>query len=194
MAERSDKPRFYTLAWGFYLMLALSGVVWIGWRGDLGWQLFLDLETWWRDLLAGALAAGGLLGLWTLARRYLESARRIEIHVAGLLGPIARDEVFALAVISSVAEEILFRGAVQGSWGWLWATALFAVLHTGPGREFRLWTLFALVAGLLFAGLTEWTGNLLAAIVAHGIVNGVNLRYIAQRATPVGQAPTSPQE
>jgi len=97
-----------------------------------------------------------------------------------MLGNIERDEVFALAVISGVGEEVFFRGGVQGSWGWLWATALFAVLHTGPGRAFRLWTFFALIAGLVSAGLTLWTGNLLAPIVAHAVVNGINLRYVSR--------------
>jgi len=177
----APRSRFYALAWLFYLLLALAGVVWVGWRGDLGWALFADPASWWRDLAAGLAAGGVLIALWALAVRRLAAARAVEGHVAGLLGEVHRDEIFALAVISSVAEEIFFRGGVQGQWGWPWATALFAVLHSGPGRSFRLWTLFALVAGLVFAGLTEWSGNLLAAIVAHGAVNGVNLRRLARR-------------
>jgi membrane protease YdiL (CAAX protease family) len=174
-------PRFYSLAWSFYLLLALAGILWIGWRGDLGWHTFADPAAWWRDLAAGVTSGGVLVGLWALAARTLAAAREVEDHIAGLLGRIERDEIFALALISGVAEELFFRGGVQGSWGWLWATALFAALHSGPGRAFRLWTLFALVAGVVFAGLTLWTGNLLAAIVAHGTVNGVNLHRLAKR-------------
>ena len=174
--------------------MALGGIVWLGLRGDLNRQLFLSFDTWWRDGLLGLAAAGILLGLWALGRRFLVAARRIEDHVTDLIGGIQRDEIFALAVISSVAEEIFFRGAVQGSWGWMWATSLFAVLHTGPGRHFRLWTLFALVAGLVFAGLTQYTGNLLAAVIAHGVVNGVNLRYIAQRNVSRGSAQPRTEE
>jgi membrane protease YdiL (CAAX protease family) len=116
----------------------------------------------------------------------------VERHIAGLLGDVAGDEIFALAVISGIAEEIFFRGAVQGSWGWLVATALFALLHTGPSRAFRLWTLFALVAGVLFAVLTLATGNLLAAIVAHAGVNGVNLRSVAKRRSALQSADHEP--
>jgi membrane protease YdiL (CAAX protease family) len=185
-------PRLYTIAWAFYLVLALAGIVWIGWRGDLGPELFVDSQTWARDLAAGALGAAALLGLWAAARRGLQAARRVERHIAGLLGDVAGDEIFALAVISGIAEEIFFRGAVQGSWGWLVATALFALLHTGPSRAFRLWTLFALVAGVLFAVLTLATGNLLAAIVAHAGVNGVNLRSVAKRRSALQSADHEP--
>ncbi|MEM8964692.1 MAG: CPBP family intramembrane glutamic endopeptidase, partial [Acidobacteriota bacterium] len=66
------------------------------------------------------------------------------------------------------------------SWGWLWATVIFAVLHTGPGRVFRLWMLYAAIAGLLLAGLMEWRGNLLAPVVAHVLVNAVNLVRLAR--------------
>jgi hypothetical protein len=59
---------------------------------------------------------------------------------------------------------------------------LFAVLHTGPGLSFRLWTAFAVVAGGLFGGLMLWRGNLLAPIVAHFLVNAVNLSRLAAEA------------
>jgi membrane protease YdiL (CAAX protease family) len=185
------RPRLYALAWAFYLLLALAGVAWIGWRGDLGWRVFVDPGRWWRDLAAGLAAASALLGLWSLARRGLGAARRVEDYMATVLGDIRRDEVLALAVISSIGEEIFFRGGVQGSWGWLWASALFAVLHTGPGPEFRVWTLFALVGGATFGGLTLWSGNLTAAIVAHGVVNGWNLRAISRRRPESGGGDSS---
>jgi membrane protease YdiL (CAAX protease family) len=188
-----NRPRLYGLAWAFYLLLALAGITWVGWRGDLNWRLFADPESWWIDLGAGVAGGVTLVGLWALARRYLAAARTVEAHIAKLLGDIERDEIFALAVISGIGEEVFFRGGVQGSWGWLWATALFAALHTGPGRAFRLWTLFALLAGLLFAGLTLWTGNLLAPIVAHALVNGINLRYVSRRLDP-GQTELNGEE
>lgn len=190
--SRSRPARLYAVAWAFYLVLALAGIVWVGWRGDLGPALFVDPDTWPRDLLWGALTAAALVGSWAAARRRLAAARRIERHISGLLAGVDGEEIFALAVISGIAEEIFFRGAVQGSWGWLVATALFAVLHTGPGRAFRLWTLFALVAGSLFALLTLASGNLLAAMVAHVGVNGVNLQALARRYPASTPAPDDP--
>ena len=181
MTEETPRPRLYAVAWAFYLLLALAGCVWTGWRGDLSWRLFVDPARWAQDLAAGVATAALLIALWAQARRWLPAARRVEDYIGGVLGDVERDEIFALAVISSIAEELFFRGGVQGSWGWLAATALFALLHTGPGRHFRLWTLFALIGGGAFGLLTWWSGNLLAAIVAHGVVNGWNLRYVSRR-------------
>ena len=100
--------------------------------------------------------------------------------VRQILGPMDRSEVVALALLSGFAEEVFFRGALQGAWGWVPATILCAALHTGPGPTFRVWTLFAGIAGLAFAWLTIWRGNLLPAIVAHMLVNGVNRARISR--------------
>jgi membrane protease YdiL (CAAX protease family) len=77
---------------------------------------------------------------------------------------------------------------VQSAWGWIPATALFALLHSGPGPAFRLWTLFALVAGLLFAALVLWRGNLLPAVVGHVVVNAINLSRLAAEAAQAGES------
>ncbi len=169
----------YRLAWIFYLVLALAGVVWIGLReGRIASGLFYDRSGWWMDLGAGAAAGGGLLSLWFAARRLLPSAVRLEIELADLLGPLRTSEVVALALLSGFAEELFFRGAVQGTWGWIVATVLFALLHAGPGTSYRIWTAFAAVAGVTLAWLMIWRGNLLAPVVAHVMVNGVNLKRL----------------
>ena len=186
--ETLPPGHLYRLAWVLYLAMALAGAFWLGWReGGLGLHLLLDPQSWGWDLAAGAAGGVALLGLWHGARIFLPQARRLEGELARVLSSIDRHEALALALISGFSEEVFFRGAVQGAFashGWLWAALLFALLHTGPGPAFRLWTLFAFVAGLVFGGLTVWTGNLLAAVVAHVLVNGVNLRRLA--ASPDG--------
>jgi len=170
------------VAWAFYLLLALGGIAWVGWREDrVPLELFVDPEGWWIDLAAGVGLGLGLIALWRVGARLFPAARELEAKIAAVLGPLGREEVIALAVFSGVAEELFFRGAVQGSWGWALATVLFALLHTGPGVAFGLWTGFAAVAGGLFGGLMVWRGNLLGPIVAHFLVNAVNLGRLAVR-------------
>jgi membrane protease YdiL (CAAX protease family) len=164
------------------MALALGGAAWIGFReGVIPLRLFLDVREWWLDLLLGVGAGLLLLGLWKGAERLFPLARDLEGRLGGAIGPLGRSEVIALALLSGFAEELFFRGAVQGSFGWLPAAILFALLHTGPGRAYRLWTLFALLAGLLFGGLMELRGTLLGPVVAHVVVNAVNLWRLASR-------------
>lgn len=177
---RPSSVRVYRVAWLVYLLLAIAGAVWFGLaRGGLALEQFADPGTWLLDLLWGAGAGAGLLGLWLAGRAVLPAARDLERVIADVLAGLTPSDALALALISGFAEELFFRGAVQGSWGIVPATLLFGLLHTGPGRPFLLWTLFALVAGAVFGALALFRGNLLAPIAAHVLVNAVNLRRLA---------------
>ena len=190
-----EPGRVYRFAWLLYLGMALAASLWIGLReGVVPLSLFVDVRRWWVDLGLGVAAGLLLLAVWWGAGRAFALARDLEGQLAQLLGTISTGEALALAVLSGFAEELFFRGAVQGAWGWLPASILFALLHSGPGRAFRLWTLFAAIAGLLFGGLMAWRGNLLAPIVGHMLVNAVNLRRLASQAgdsvrLPPGETP-----
>jgi membrane protease YdiL (CAAX protease family) len=172
--------QFYRLAWIFYLLLAVAAVVWIGAReGTIQLSLFLRWPDLFVDLGLGVAVGLALVGLWSAARKVFESARKLEDELRRMLGPVELREVVALALLSGFAEELFFRGAVQAAFGWVAATVLFTVLHAGNGRAFRIWTLFAAIAGLMFAGLVIWRESLLSAMVAHIVVNAVNLRHLA---------------
>lgn len=156
--------------------------------GSIPLSVFLVRETIALDLAVG-LAAGALLILaWSVMRRLMPTARQLEEELGRMLGRLDSGEIIALAILSGLAEELFFRGAMQGALGWPLATLAFTVLHTGPGRVYRVWTLFAAVAGLILAGLVMWRHTLLPAIVAHALVNGVNLRHL----TRVDPSPPAP--
>ena len=190
-ASAESASWIYRVAWIFYLVLALGGILWVGLREDhVGLGLFVDLESWWIDLGLGLTAGGLLILVWVLARQSLPAARKLESELAELLGPLNTGEVLALALLSGFAEELFFRGAMQGAWGWLPATLLFALLHAGPGTAYRIWTVFAAIAGLTLAGLMLWRGNLMAPVVAHVLVNGVNLDRLSRQPGTVAEART----
>ena len=175
--------RLYRFAWGLYLFMALAGILWIGVRqGVIPLSLFVDPKRWWLDLGLGLGAGMVLLAVWWVAERVFPLARELEGRLASVLGPITVSEAVGLALLSGFAEELFFRGAVQGTLGWAAATILFGLLHSGPGRAFRLWTVFALLAGLALGGVMAWRGNLLGPVVGHVLVNAVNLRRLASRA------------
>ena len=178
-----EPGRLYRFAWSLYLFLALAGAIWIGLqKGVIPLSLFLDTRRWWLDLGLGLGAGLLLLGLWAAAERIFPLARDLEARLAQALGPLSSSEAFALALLSGFAEELFFRGAVQGTLGLVAATLLFGLLHSGPGKELRLWTLFALLAGGILGFLMQWRGNLLGPVAGHFLVNAINLRRLASRA------------
>jgi len=160
-------------------------VVWIGLRRDrIPLALFLDLRGWPVDLLIGAAAGGTMAVGWEIFRRTSARARALEEALRHAVGPLERHEAVALAALSAVAEEVFFRGAVQGSWGVVPATLLFAALHIGRGPAFRPWPWAALVAGAVLGTLALLRGNLTAPIVAHFSVNAVGLVRLASPPHP----------
>ncbi|MDX1631891.1 MAG: CPBP family intramembrane glutamic endopeptidase [Thermoanaerobaculia bacterium] len=167
---------------GFYLVVAVIGVVAVGLRqGRVPVALFLDPERWSRDLLLGLGAGGAVLAVWAVLVWTLPVARRLEEALASLVRSLSPGEALALACLSGFSEELLFRGAIQSAWGFWPATILFALLHTGRQRFFWLWTVSAFGAGALFGVLFAWRGNLLAPMVAHGLINGVQLLRLRMR-------------
>lgn len=183
--EQQPKSQAALLRWSswFYLALAVAGVLWLGLRsGAIPLELFCDRRTWLADVVTGVGAAAVALGLWQMARRVLPSARSLEHLLAGMIGPLTTAEIITLAGLSGFSEELFFRGAVQSQWGIVPATLVFALLHMGPGKQFRLWGLFALVAGAGLGGLMIWRGNLLAPTVAHGSINLVGLARLSMLA------------
>jgi hypothetical protein len=172
--------RFYRAAWIFYLVLAVGGLVGLAARGErIALELFLAPARSLSDLALGLGAGLALVALWEGIRSFAPAARALESTLGALVGPLGAGEVAALALISAVGEEVAFRGALQSWLGLLPAAALFALLHVGPGPRFRWWTLFAAAGGLALGALVDATGVLAPAIVAHLVVNLVQLRRIA---------------
>ena len=186
------KGSVFQWAWIFYLVLAVAGIIWIGVRhGTIELALFIAPGSWPIDLGIGLGVGGALTGVWEIARRLLPQPLVVEQHFAEVLGPMTVSEAVVLALLSALAEELFFRGAMQDAFGLLPAAALFTVLHLGPGKDFRLWTVFAAVAGIVLGGLMLWRGSLLAPVAAHALVNGIGLARLADSARSKGGQPES---
>jgi len=188
-------PRFFPIAASFYLALAVTGVVGLGLaRGRLGPELLADPGAWWVDLGLGVGAGVALLALWELIRRLAAGARRVEVELAALIGELSPGEAAAIALVSAISEEIAFRGAFQEWIGWVPSALLFGLLHLGPGKHYRWWTLWSLAGGLGLGLMVDQRGSLGAAILAHVIVNGVQLQRLRRPgAGPPPDEPASPR-
>jgi membrane protease YdiL (CAAX protease family) len=133
------------------------------------------------DLAAGALAAGIAILVSQALTRHSRWGERLARELGALLGRLALAECLLLAAVSGVAEEAFFRGALQPRVGLVAASLIFGLAHFAPKRELAPWTIFSIGAGFLLGALFEATGNLLAPVVAHVLINAVNLRLIATR-------------
>ncbi len=130
---------------------------------------------------AGAGLAVVLLGL-PLQR--LAFYRDMLTQLRELLGRPSTATITVLSLSSAVAEEVLFRGALQALLGLAPTALVFGLLHGGSRRELRTWSLWATAMGLLLGGLAAWTQSLLGPMLCHLTVNFLNMHLLAAAAAP----------
>jgi membrane protease YdiL (CAAX protease family) len=107
--------------------------------------------------------------------------------IVPLLAPCNLFELFVIAFLAGLGEEMLFRGVLQAVfaqempfvWALLLASVLFGLLHAITLGYALLATLLGAYLGLVWV----WTGNLLAPVVAHFLYDFVALVYLLRRPT-----------
>jgi len=133
------------------------------------------------NLVIGLVLALGLHLLTRLMTGRVAWSDALMTWFESELGHIKVSDALILALLSGFAEELLFRGAMQPSWGLGPATILFALVHWPPDKRLRAWTWMAGFVGLLLGLLVEWRGSVVPAITAHVGINFLNLTYISSR-------------
>ena len=164
-----------------YLGLAAAALGWGGLRGQPNvWHLPGRDPAVVTGILGG-LAVGLLIVFASRMALYrFEWARALHRELRHLLFPLSDVEIIVLAGASSVGEEMFFRGAMLPAIGLFGSSAIFALLHIGPKARYLPWTVSSFVVGLLFGAMYQWTGDLTGPVVAHFLVNFLNLRHLAQ--------------
>lgn len=180
-APESHDRRMMRLAAGFYGVVTLFALGYSAFSGTLP-TLFGDAAPSGSALLAGLVVGLAIVGLCRIGARVLPAVDHAATSLARLLGPITWRGALGLALLSGVAEELLFRGALWAHLGLFGTTFLFGLVHVVPKRELMGYPLFALGGGLLLGLLRQGSGNVLPAILAHATVNAWNLTWIGHRA------------
>jgi hypothetical protein len=172
------------LVLGFYALMLAAAAVWrLAMDGVLPWGEAPDsavLPILWR-VTAGVGAGAALVVASRLWTSYSAAGQALAAELSRLLGPLSLGRAWLFAVASGLGEEAFFRGALQPRVGLLGATLIFAAAHFVPAPKLRIWALFALVAGAAFGALFAFTGDLLAPLLAHVLVNALNLRWLGER-------------
>lgn len=125
------------------------------------------------------LALAGLLVVMTrLTVPRFDWARRLHAE----LRPVARDltlvRIVLVAGFSSLGEELLFRGLLQPWLGLILTSILFGFVHQLPGPSRWIWVGWATLVGSALGAIYAATGSLLGPLLAHAVVNAVNLAYL----------------
>ena len=173
---------------GVVFYLAMACVAWV-WRVLVQGEpmLFVSEAA---ELQAGSLCRDGAIGIgiglavvavsdWLTSRTHW--GEHLSRRLAEAVGPLSLPQCFVLALASGIGEEFFFRGALQPVVGLGWASFLFGLMHLGPDRAWLPWTGFAMVMGMGLGGLYILTGGIWAPLVAHVVINGVNLPRLAHR-------------
>lgn len=166
----------------FYMCMMAIALALGGYHGDL--QSWLpSIRALPSRMVLGVVSGLLVVLLSRLFQRYFCWAKRLYNEFQTALSNFGRRDAFVMASMSALGEELLFRGVIQGSFsnpvvGVTITAGVFAALHVGPSRVFLPWTLMAFVVGVMFGVLFWLSGDLLAPIIAHGVINFLNLRAI----------------
>lgn len=76
--------------------------------------------------------------------------------------------LIVLGGATACAEEVFFRGFIQGQWGIWAATFAFGLAHWGK-RDIRIVSIWAFPQGMLLGLVYAISGNLCVSMIAHGL-------------------------
>lgn len=132
-----------------------------------------------------SVVLGSALGIITIAlTRWLLMragwARVLRMEFRMLVDGMSPAQLALVGLTSGIAEELFFRGAIQPLAGLVPTSLVFGLLHIGPRREFLPWTFSAVLMGFALGGVYEATGVIEGPILAHTLINTINLRVIAR--------------
>lgn len=176
--------RWGRIAAAYALLTVMATTVALVWRDG---SLLVHPEPW-LELSVGAghaysllsgLGVGGLVVVLTrIAVPRLAPLRNLHADLRPIAKHIPPVGIVVLAVLSSLGEEVLFRGLLQPWVGLLAQAALFGIVHFVPGRSRWVWVSWATAMGLVLGAMFQLSGSLLGPLAAHALINGVNLAYL----------------
>ncbi len=130
--------------------------------------------------------------------RYFAFFRRIKRLIEDEISPLFRQidlsTIALIALVSGLAEELLFRGVLQAEIGIWFSSILFGAAHVWR-KAAIVYGVYAAAIGLFFGAIYLWSGNLWVPALAHMVNNFAALLYYehyltkAKRPVVSGQTP-----
>lgn len=198
--QRTDRPSGLArrmalrVAGGYALLATLATAIALALRDGVPW---VHPSPWMVMTPTSALATSALLG-FTLAMGVVFTTR-IAVgrfswarRLHGELRPVARDlsigHILILAGLSSLGEELLFRGLLTPWLGVPLSAILFGVVHQIRGPSRWVWVVWATGVGAALGAIFALTGSLVGPLMAHTMINAINLSYLRDHDPSEGQA------
>lgn len=172
------------IAGGYALLASLATALAIALRDGVPWAMpepWLPLAT--IEGVAASTAMGlavalvVILGTRVTVNRYAW-AQRLHLDLRPMAHGMSSVHIVLIAFFSSLGEELLFRGLLQPWIGVLPTAVVFGLCHQMPGQAKWVWVCWATAVGLAFGLIFAATGSLVGALVAHAVINGVNLTFL----------------
>ena len=105
-------------------------------------------------------------------------AKRLHLDLRPMARGLGTWQIILVACFSSLGEELLFRGLLQPWLGVLPTAVLFGIVHYMPGEARWVWITWATFIGLAFGLVFQATGSLVGALLAHALINAINLPFL----------------
>ena len=181
---------------GYALLAVLGLALAFGLREGVPW---VHPEPWLVAPIGVALASSTMLGLTAalaivaftrVAVRRFAWAQRLHAELRPVARELTDGQIFLVAGLSSVGEEVFFRGLLTPVVGVALAAVLFGLAHRLKmrGATGWIWTCWATVVGLLLGGIFALTGSLVGPLLAHAVVNAANMTYLRDYDATFGAA------
>jgi len=140
------------------------------------------------DLLLPGLGVGLVVSIASIAFSLTHQGRRLASLLGEVLNGVSWWGVLVLSVCAGLSEEALFRGTlwtlIGSAWGETVALVgtsfLFGAAHGLFHGRFRVWSVFAMVTGLLLGWLRIETGGVMAPAIAHALIDAINIPLVVR--------------
>jgi membrane protease YdiL (CAAX protease family) len=172
------------IAVGYALLASLATALAIAlrdgvpWTYDTPWMSFQPLVALGVSAGLGLVLSALVIGATRLTVSRYPWAQRLHLELRPLAHGLTLWQVVLIAGFSSLGEELLFRGLMQPWLGVLPTSVLFGVCHQIPGHSRWVWVCWATFVGMAFGAIFALTGSLVGALIAHAVINAVNLSYL----------------
>jgi len=171
----------------FYFALTVIGFGLISWRNN---ELYLfdplafstDEGLMFLALSVSIIFIVYFLSRWSVGR--WPSLKQSAQELNHWLGEMKNFQIFVIALVSGVGEEMIFRGWLLNEIGLIYSSIIFGVVHWPPNRNWRFWPFFAFGMGIILGLLCVRTNTLVYAVVVHAGINFMNLRLLPKIVTP----------